>query len=284
MKINPYVRHAMYDSFEGRWLVSRSMWDYELIFIAEGEMTVRVGGETYVAKQGDFVFLKPHIPHVLSSSGGRLSQPHVHFDLMEDELSQSIYVSLKHEYEMSEEELGWFRKDDLDQLGLNFPVVVRLYNNLEIKDILYHLIDEFRLKLNDYQTYCKALLCELLILLSRSHRLQTNELIGKHYLNFAQLEKYLISNFERNPSVEELAQQVYLSPFYFIKIFKEHFGTTPHQYIENLRFERAKELLKYGHNKSISDISDELHFDSQQSFSRWFKKKANISPFGYRKK
>ena len=134
MKINPFVRHAMYDSFEGKWLVSRSMWDYELIFIAEGEMNIQVGDETYVAKEGDFVFLRPKVPHTLSHSEGRLSQPHVHFDLVEDDLSPSIYVSLKHENEMTEEEKIWFRHDDLKRLGFDFPTVVHLYNNLEINE------------------------------------------------------------------------------------------------------------------------------------------------------
>ena len=284
MRINPYVRHAMHDTVDGDWIVSRSIWDYELIYIDEGEMHIQIGKKKYIANKGDFVFLRPNTPHILTKTKTRLSQPHVHFDLNEDELSKTIYVSLKNKNKMNEIELNWFRNDNLSEIGLDLPVIIKLYNNLEIMDILYKLIDEFRLKLAGYQDYCSALLLEILILLSRSHRLQNNEIIGKHYLNFAQLEKYLISNFERNPTVDELSKQVYLSKFYFIKIFNEHFGTTPHQYVENLRFERAKELLKYGHNLTVLDISERLNFDSQQSFSRWFKKKSGLTPFEYKKR
>ncbi len=282
-RLNPYIRNAMHDKVEGLWLVSRSIWDYELIYIAQGSMKVQINNKTYIANEGDFVFLKPDIPHVLSNEKGILSQPHVHFDLVKDDLSIKIYVSMKHKENMSKEELTWFRKDDLSILELDSPII-RLYNCLEIKDILYELIDEYRLKLKDYETCCKGLLLSLLVNLSRSHRLQKNEVIGKHYINFSQLEKYILENFERNPSLDDLAKQVFLSKYYFIKIFTEHFGKTPHQYIEDLRFERAKELLKYGYNRSILDVSETLNFDSQQSFTRWFKKKSNLTPFEYRKR
>jgi AraC-like DNA-binding protein len=43
--------------------------------------------------------------------------------------------------------------------------------------------------------------------------------------------------------VDELAQQLPLSVTYFCGAFKQAFGTSPHEYIIQLRLERARELI-----------------------------------------
>lgn len=283
-KINPYVRLAMRDVIDKKWIVSRSIWDYEIIYIAEGEMNVLTNGVNYTAEAGDIVFLRPYKSHILTSKCDVTSQPHVHFDLFKDGLSETIPVSLKRRSKMSEEERTFFRTDNLKALGFDFPPVMRLHNHLAIKDLLYKIIDEYHMKLSDYETYLSALMCQLLIVIRRSYEISKLDIRQEHLTAFENVQRYVLDNIDRNITVDELAKFTYLSKFHFIRVFTGHFGDTPHRYITKLRVERAKELLLYDDSLSISEIAVRLNFDSQQTFSYWFKKNVGVSPINYKTK
>lgn len=82
-------------------------------------------------------------------------------------------------------------------------------------------------------------------------------------------------------SVTELASKAGYSVTYFSKKFKSCFGCTPTDYVNNLRIERAKALLKTG-ELSISQIASELGFCETSHFSNFFKSKTGLSPAYYR--
>lgn len=281
-KINPYVRLAMQDVIDKKWIVSRSIWDYEIIYIAEGEMNVFINNENRVAKAGDIIFLRPYKSHTLTSNCDVTSQPHVHFDLFKDELSEMIPVSLKRRVKMSDTEKAWFRTDNLKALDLDLPVVMRLHNHLAIKDLLYKIIDEYHMKLSNYETYLSALMSQLLIVIQRSYAISKLDLRQEHLAAFENVQRYVLDNIDRNITIDELAKFTYLSKYHFIRVFTEHFGDTPHKYVTKLRVERAKELLLYDESLSVSDVAVKLNFDSQQTFSYWFKKNVGISPKSYK--
>lgn len=281
--INPYVRFSMYDTIDKKWCVYRAIWDYEVIYIDEGEMTVTVNNTTYVAGVGDIIFLRPYETHILRSNSDILSQPHVHFDLFKDDLSEIIPVSLKRKKFMNEQEKTWFRHDDLKTLNLDFPTVLHLHDHLTVKNILLKIIDEYRLKLPSYEMYLSALMSEMLVIIQRSYSIYKLDLRKEHALLFEKLKRYVLDNIDRNIKIEELATFTYMSKYYFIKVFTEHFNTTPHKYITRLRVQRAQELIVFDKTLSISDIASKMNFDSQQTFSMWFRKNTGYNPSEYRK-
>lgn len=79
----------------------------------------------------------------------------------------------------------------------------------------------------------------------------------------------------------ELAATACISKFHFLRLFKSLFGITPHQYIQQIRIDRAKKLLK-GSSLAIHEIADSLGFDNSQSFSRFFQQNTGIYPTYYR--
>jgi AraC family transcriptional regulator of adaptative response/methylated-DNA-[protein]-cysteine methyltransferase len=66
---------------------------------------------------------------------------------------------------------------------------------------------------------------------------------------------YLKENFKTQPSLDEVAKQVYLSPFHFQRLFKDWAGVSPKKFLQFLSVEYAKDLLKQ--NLSVSDASFE---------------------------
>ena len=71
-------------------------------------------------------------------------------------------------------------------------------------------------------------------------------------------------------SNSEIAKRAHVSEVYFRKLFKAHYGTTPKQYILNMRISRAKDLLLDG-RATISTIAEVCGFSSVYHFSRAFK-------------
>jgi AraC family transcriptional regulator len=92
---------------------------------------------------------------------------------------------------------------------------------------------------------------------------------------------YIHAYYQEDVSLETLAMACCLSKFHFLRLFKIAFNRTPHQYLNEVRMIRAKELLK---NKQIglSRISPLVGLKDSSSFSRMFYKHTGVYPSQYR--
>ena len=88
---------------------------------------------------------------------------------------------------------------------------------------------------------------------------------------------------EEPVSIEEVAREVGISPFHFIRQFEAVFGLTPHQFRIQSRLDRARRLLAMGQH-SVTDVCMEVGFSSLGSFSTLFKQRIGESPSAYRRR
>jgi len=90
---------------------------------------------------------------------------------------------------------------------------------------------------------------------------------------------------QREPtrSIAELAREVQISPFHFIRQFEAVFGVTPHQFRIQGRLDVAKHLLATG-QYSVTDVCMEVGFSSLGSFSALFARKVGEPPSAYRRR
>ncbi|MDF2537633.1 MAG: hypothetical protein K0S76_654 [Herbinix sp.] len=95
---------------------------------------------------------------------------------------------------------------------------------------------------------------------------------------------YLNENYEQKISLEQIAHNMYLSPVYISKIFKEETGESPINYLIKIRLEKAKEILLNESSGSIKSIANLVGYDDVYHFSKLFKKYYGISPLYYKKK
>ena len=65
-----------------------------------------------------------------------------------------------------------------------------------------------------------------------------------NYQRIAEAIAYIQANFKNQPSLDEIAEQVHLSPFHFQRIFSDWAGVSPKKFMQYLSVEYAKQLLK----------------------------------------
>jgi len=71
------------------------------------------------------------------------------------------------------------------------------------------------------------------------------------------------------------------SQFHFIRLFRQAFNTTPHQYLTEQRIQRAKQLLAMD-EMTVTDVCFAVGFQSLGSFSALFSRKVGYPPAVYR--
>ena len=79
----------------------------------------------------------------------------------------------------------------------------------------------------------------------------------------------------------QIAGQASFSRYHFLRLFRDTFDQTPHQYLVQRRIERAKELLASG-DLSITEVCFAVGFQSLGSFSALFHRCAGYPPKEYR--
>jgi AraC-like DNA-binding protein len=80
-----------------------------------------------------------------------------------------------------------------------------------------------------------------------------------------------------------ISKQACLSRYHFLRLFRETFETTPHQYLIQRRIEKAKELLRV-RSLSVTEVCFEVGFQSLGSFSALFRKCVGHAPIKYRRR
>jgi AraC-like DNA-binding protein len=83
-------------------------------------------------------------------------------------------------------------------------------------------------------------------------------------------------------SLRDLARRAHLSPNHFIRMFRQYYGMTPARYVNDLRIDRARELLR-GTERSVTDIALSCGFGDSNYFARAFRKVEGLTPRAYRK-
>ena len=94
---------------------------------------------------------------------------------------------------------------------------------------------------------------------------------------------YLHSNYQKNLTLNDLADHVHLNKNYVSRLFKETVGMTFIAYLTNYRIQRSKDLLR-STTDNITDIAMAVGYIEPTYFSRVFKKDTLLTPLQYRQR
>ena len=102
------------------------------------------------------------------------------------------------------------------------------------------------------------------------------------YRRIVEAKLFIDRNYLDSIDINTIAGEACFSKYHFLRLFKQIYGVSPHQYLNGLRIRRAKQLLQDG--ATISHTCYALGFTSLSSFNKLFKGHLNISPSAYSKK
>lgn len=96
------------------------------------------------------------------------------------------------------------------------------------------------------------------------------------------ISEYITGNLsDPDLSYQSLTKKFHISKSALYNLFNQHFGTSPHVYIETKRIKLGSELL-LNTEKSILEIAMDVGINNQNYFSRCFKKHLGLTPTQYR--
>ncbi len=94
-----------------------------------------------------------------------------------------------------------------------------------------------------------------------------------------QVKDFIQDNIQSDLSLEDLSQHANISKYHFLRMFRQQFGITPHQYVLNCRVNRARQDLQAG--VDLDDIVYAYGFSDLSHFNRRFKPIFGMTPKQY---
>ena len=94
------------------------------------------------------------------------------------------------------------------------------------------------------------------------------------------MQDYIAGHLDGEISMADLADAARYSPWYAHRLFREHTGYAPAEYIRRMRLARSALRLKTEHARII-DVAFDLGFSSVDGYTRAFRKEFGINPGEY---
>lgn len=102
----------------------------------------------------------------------------------------------------------------------------------------------------------------------------------QHPINYA--IDFMLQNYQEDLTLEYVARHICLSPTYFSAIFKKTTGLSFSQYLNRIRIEKSKEMLRE-EQCSVYEVAKAVGYRDENYFCRVFKKITGETPGGFRR-
>lgn len=148
---------------------------------------------------------------------------------------------------------------------------------LGFRDLADCLLDE-QVSIQQKRDRTEAFLSEVMVSVS-SPLMQSDGPFPPAPAPIQELARYLDEHCVDELSLEWMADRVALSPSHLVRVFRKHFGMTPHAYQINRRIQLGQRALKQG--APIADAALAAGFFDQPHFQRAFKRLVAATPGQY---
>ena len=100
------------------------------------------------------------------------------------------------------------------------------------------------------------------------------------YRRIVQAKLFIDANFANNIDLNNISDEAIFSKFHFIRLFRNTYGLTPHQYLTKVRIDHSRHLLSEG--MGVAEVCFKVGFESVSSFTGLFKRRIGVSPSVYK--
>lgn len=244
---------------------------YEIYYLVSGERDYFIDNRTYHVKPGNIVLINRGVIHrTIGVSSKGYERALFYYD-------KEFEEEINHRYPTA----GLFSIFHLDMHVFNLAEEDQQFVHDQIRKIARECLE----KQENYRDYVEVLFVELLICLKRCISGSLTAVPQKANPKMAKISDiiaFINNNYMKHLSLPLITERFFISTSCFTKTFKEATGFTFVEYLNNLRTKHAQYLLR-GTDLSVSEIAEQVGFDSVTHFGRVFKKYTGISPLAYRK-
>ncbi len=243
---------------------------YEFVFVEQGRITCKTNTEQVSLKKHDFLLISPNTAHSYcvdsqmpstimivcfkSKSGIISTAKGVHH--LEEELTELINKILK-------EAKATFVFPFDKKLTLND------HPRLGSQQLIENYIEELLIRLVQAATYQQ----DLIQVVSTPQDI-------RHSI-VKEIKQLLNDHIETKITLTEISHRLLYSKTYLNDIFKDATGATIMHYYQDLKVQRACQLLQT--HVPVCAVSERLNFDTPQYFARIFKQKTGMTPSEYKR-
>lgn len=281
-KISPVLRIVGHARHPNGWIEPlRVIYDHELVLVSRGRVLVEIEGKEYQCDENNFIIIPPGAKHVSCELDNKPCFRHwIHFSWVQyvtDNLPILSYYPVK-------------PKENLYQLAPKFVPNKIFFGEIQSLSYVIELYARLSEKWNHGSEHdrviCRAIFLELLLELLDTHqRLNEGTVAATNIAGKARLvlEKLSRKKIEDCPSIQTALEELGYSYAHLCRMFRRVYGLTPLGYINAIRIERAKLLLR-DTELTISQVADRIGFESSAYLSRLFKKQTKMTPSQFIKK
>ncbi|KRE57471.1 AraC family transcriptional regulator [Paenibacillus sp. Soil750] len=274
--IVPYIRECDFAVRKPWNYPERRLLDYLLVYIQEGTCCFWVDQQKYIFNPGQFCLVQPG--SLLSLEGLTSTvTPFLHFDIAYNHEREDSFPTRPGQIDLSA--YSHLMQPTLQELfNIRVPVHVQPQDPLLLKEKLLQTIELVHLPNPLNQLRAQQIMLEIILTLLESY--QREVLSPTPSLNW--ITSYFSNHLSDPLSVQDMADRANLSVSRFSFLFKQRYGTSPHQYLLQMRIHHAKELL-INTELSLESISEYCGFADLHHFSKIFKQRTGASPGEHRK-
>lgn len=118
-------------------------------------------------------------------------------------------------------------------------------------------------------------------LVQRAGKFQPGGRVSRPDALLLRAKEYILAHLEADLSLDEISQAAHLSKYHFLRLFRQQFGITPHQYVLSCRINAARGALETG--VAPSDVAFRYGFTDLSHFNRRFKRIYGKTPYQYQR-
>lgn len=250
--------------------------EYELVLINKSTGRRMVGDHIGYFDEGDLVFMGPALPHVWVNDAAYVNGQAKHD-------ADAVVVHFVDDF-LGENFLGLPETEplkkvlDLSKRGL----VIRGKTRSAISRIMKSMVGESGLKrLSSLFSIFDILAhsTEYEPLASPSYMQHTQ---GYYSDRYSKITDYILRNFHREITLNEVASEANMATTTFCNFFKEHYRMTFVEYLNTIRIGHVCKLLADS-DENVVNIAYECGFNNLANFNRQFKRLKGMSPSEYRR-
>ncbi len=221
--------------------------NYQIGWIKSGKGVFTVGQAQFEVEKGDTYFIKPNLVHKGkpdATVGWQVSALHFKPQLMEDLMEAGAQFSI------------------FNQLKATVPL------SPKVEQLLSHFETEIDLDEAVHWVYDFLLDCSDVTTVSPKTPTQ-HEAVARARI-------FIENNYKNKFSLDDLAQEAYLSKFHLLRLFKQSIGLAPYTYQLQLKLNEARKLIFQ--KKSLTEVAYELGFNDQAHFIHLYKQFSELTP------